>query len=304
MGTFSQIEHLGRFFIRNLVVYPLVFKGKGGDGVLTLDEAVSKNAVNIQDNLGVDSITLINRGNSPLLILEGESLLGARQDRIFNTTSVVEADVREILPVSCVEKERWSGNSTFKTSIALAFPSLRSVLRSTVTANLISRGIPKSDQNSIWRLIDKTLNVTRTMSKTKSMHDAYDTLKSEIDRYIEELGEIQNVTGYMVFAGDKFIALDVFSSYELLKKYEKKLFASYAMQGILERYGFSGLKKTGVTPEGLGEMDEVEIKAFRKQTGWVEGRGMVKDILIELIKDSSGRMLYASLVPAPLESLV
>lgn len=304
MGTFSQIGHLGRFFIRNLVVYPLVFKGKGGDGVVTLDEAVSESAVDIQDNLGVDSVTLTNRGNSPLLILEGESLLGARQDRIFNTTSVVEAGVQEILPVSCVEKERWSGNSTFKTSIALAFPSLRSVLRSTVTTNLVSRGIPRSNQNSIWRLIDKTLKVTRTMSRTKSMHDAYATLKSEIDRYIEELGEMQNVTGYMVFAGDKFIALDIFSSYELLKKYEKKLFASYAMQGILERYGFSGLKTTSVTPEELGEMDKIEIKAFRRQTGWIEERGMSKDILIEIVKDSSRRVLYASMVPAPLESLV
>ncbi len=304
MNTFSHIKPLDRFFVRNLVVYPLVFSEEGGDGVISLDEAMNRKTVELRDVLDVNSIKVINTGNSPVLILEGESIQGARQDRIFNATSVVQVETEEILPVSCVEKGRWSGGSTFRTSGTLAFPSLRSVLRSSVTINLMSRGELKSDQNSIWKLVDKTLSVTRTMSRTNSMHDAYYNLKDEIERYTEELGEISNVSGYMVFVGDKFVSLDVFPSRELLKKYEEKLFTSYAMQGILERYGFSGLKKTNVSVENLREMDNLNFREFKKNSGWIEERSFGGDILAEVVKNEEGRLLYASLVPAPSESLV
>lgn len=299
MNTFSQIEHLDRFFVRNLVVYPLIFRGKGWDTVVSLDEAINDGVVELKDVLDVGSISIANRGNTPLLVLEGESIVGARQDRIFNSTAVVEADSEAVVPVSCVEKNRWRGSSTFKSSMTLAFPYLRSVLRSSVTLNLVSKGKRNSDQNSIWAVVDKTLSVTRTMSRTNSMHDAYSNLKDEIERYTEELGELNEVSGYMVFVGDKFVSLDVFPSRELLKKYEKKLFASYAMQGILDRYGYSGLRKIEISVEQLRDLDKLNYKLFRGLSGGKELR-TTDDILAEVVVDDDDRLLYASLVPAPL----
>ena len=189
--------------------------------------------------------------------------------------------------------------STFKSSMTLAFPYLRSVLRSSVTLNLVSKGKRNSDQNSIWAVVDKTLSVTRTMSRTNSMHDAYSNLKDEIERYTEELGELNEVSGYMVFVGDKFVSLDIFPSRELLKKYEKKLFASYAMQGILDRYGYSGLRKIEISVGQLRDLDKLNYKLFRGLSGGKELR-TTDDILAEVVLDDDERLLYASLVPAPL----
>ncbi len=233
MRVFGDVDFLDKVFLRNLEIYPLVYRGEGGNGVKSLGELMAQNAVVLNDVLDVNSISLHNKGTDSLLILEGESIVGARQDRIFNATSVVEAGVETVLPVSCVEQGRWSGGGTFRDSATIAFPSLRSVLRSSVTRNLISSGKRLSDQGAVWSVVKETLTATKTMSNTMSMHDAYSALKNEIERYTEELSGIGNVTGYMVFVGDKFVSLDVFPSRELLKKYEMKLFESYAMQGIL-----------------------------------------------------------------------
>ena len=42
----------------------------------------------------------------PLLLLDGEELIGAKQDRILNTTVLVAAHTEVTIPVSCVEQGR------------------------------------------------------------------------------------------------------------------------------------------------------------------------------------------------------
>jgi hypothetical protein len=43
-----------------------------------------------------------------LLLLDGEELVGAKQNRILNTTVLVDAHVTVTIPVSCVEQGRWT----------------------------------------------------------------------------------------------------------------------------------------------------------------------------------------------------
>ena len=49
----------------------------------------------------------MNNAVTPLLILEGEVLIGAKQDRIANTSLLIPPHVGKLIPVSCVEANRW-----------------------------------------------------------------------------------------------------------------------------------------------------------------------------------------------------
>ena len=46
-----------------------------------------------------------------MLLLDGEELVGAKRNRILNTTVLVAKSARVGIPVSCVEQERWAYTS-------------------------------------------------------------------------------------------------------------------------------------------------------------------------------------------------
>ena len=55
----------------------------------------------------VDRIRVRHEGDRPLLLLDGEEILGAKQNRLVNATFLVPAGAEVDLPVSCVERGRW-----------------------------------------------------------------------------------------------------------------------------------------------------------------------------------------------------
>ena len=55
----------------------------------------------------VPDLLVENRGDVRVLFLEGEELIGAKQNRILNTSVLVAAHTKVKIPVSCVERGRW-----------------------------------------------------------------------------------------------------------------------------------------------------------------------------------------------------
>ena len=54
----------------------------------------------------VPELKVINKSPRMILILDDEELVGAKQNRIVNTTMLVQGNSIIIIPVSCVEQGR------------------------------------------------------------------------------------------------------------------------------------------------------------------------------------------------------
>lgn len=48
-----------------------------------------------------------NHSESLLLLVEGQELIGAKQNRVLNTTVLIKPKSKVTIPVSCVEAGRW-----------------------------------------------------------------------------------------------------------------------------------------------------------------------------------------------------
>ena len=86
----------------------------GGPGYLTLDQGLAARSVKIteiSEGGSVPELKLQNLGDKPLLLIDGEEMVGAKQNRVTNLTVMTGAGATIVIPVSCVEAGRWQHTS-------------------------------------------------------------------------------------------------------------------------------------------------------------------------------------------------
>ncbi len=61
----------------------------------------------VSESGNVNELLIINKGSAAVLLMDGEILEGAKQNRVVNSSILVPAGVQLKIPVSCVEAGRW-----------------------------------------------------------------------------------------------------------------------------------------------------------------------------------------------------
>jgi hypothetical protein len=145
---------------RNLTLFPLLAPESGDPDYLTLEEALQAEAVvvaEVSEGGNVPELKLINRSESKILILHGEELKGAKQNRIVNATLLIGPKMEVVIPVSCVEHGRWDYRSrNFDSGEKIMHFSLRREHQREVSKNLREERSFRSNQGMIWdELADK-----------------------------------------------------------------------------------------------------------------------------------------------------
>jgi len=94
IGDFLDQLKVGRKqTYKNLALYPLLSTYSAGLEYLLLDEALSEGlieVVEVSEGGSVPELKVMNKSVKLVLILDGEELVGAKQNRIVNTTILVD----------------------------------------------------------------------------------------------------------------------------------------------------------------------------------------------------------------------
>src|SRR4029077_8234027 len=81
---------------------------------ITLEAALAGGHLEItevSDGGHVPALKVINHRQAPVLLMDGEELVVAKQNRVINLTILVPAMATLVIPVSCVEAGRWNRRS-------------------------------------------------------------------------------------------------------------------------------------------------------------------------------------------------
>jgi hypothetical protein len=95
---------------RNMTLFLLLASDTAEPDYLILEEALGQGVVEITEvsqGGSVPELKLINRSTRKLLIVDGEELVGAKQNRIVDATFLIAGRTEITIPVSCVEQGRW-----------------------------------------------------------------------------------------------------------------------------------------------------------------------------------------------------
>ena len=119
----------------SLTIYPLYPAAAAEDTAvkpepyLLLAEVLGQSGFTIgevSESGSVNTVLITNMTGQPVLILDGEEISGAKQNRMVNATILVASGVETAVPVSCVEQGRWRYDSdTFERSETIGYSTLR-----------------------------------------------------------------------------------------------------------------------------------------------------------------------------------
>ena len=99
----------------NLSVFPLIGSRADEPSYETLDAALGLGSVRITETSeagSVPEIRVLNTGGRAVLIVDGEELVGAKQNRTVNLTILVPPQSDLVVPVTCVEAGRWHARTS------------------------------------------------------------------------------------------------------------------------------------------------------------------------------------------------
>lgn len=202
---------------------------------LTLDEALDRGLVQVEEvDAGgrVAECRVKSSADERLLLVEGEEIRGAKQNRILNDTILLGARFDGTVPVSCVERKRWSARSETFAKGGRASSSMLRVLKSSVTRSLRAGAPAASDQAAVWREAADCLSASRVGSPTECLSDAYDVRREEIEALARRLDDLDDCSGYAVFHGETLVACELFDRVETLQRLRARIVPSIAFDAL------------------------------------------------------------------------
>ncbi len=222
----------------NMQVIPLFSEQKETITYLTLKEALEKSLLTIKEiseGGSVPELKVTNMANIPVLLLDGEELAGAKQNRILNTTILVNARAEVIIPVSCTERGRWSYRTEeFYDSGTVSHSSLRAAKASSVNVSLKNRGTFNSNQSEVWENISHLGRTSNVQSATGAMRDVFEEKRETLEDYLKDFRYVPNQKGIFVLVDGEIAGWDILSSATAFENIFKKLIQSYAMDALIK----------------------------------------------------------------------
>jgi hypothetical protein len=230
---------LGEFqAFKNMALVPLFVSHNGGPEYRLLKEALDEELITIHevDQSGsVPELKVTNTSRRPVLLLDGEELMGAKQNRVLNTSILLKERSETVIPVSCTEQGRWRYTSaTFSDSDVIMSHRSRATKTLTVTDSLRGGRGYESDQLRVWSSINSLHTTSGTTSLTLAMRDVYTAKTEELEPFSGAFKCVPHQRGSLVFINGQPAGLDVISREAAYAALHPKLVRSYAIDALAQ----------------------------------------------------------------------
>jgi hypothetical protein len=252
---------------KNITILPLIAPADGAFKYNTLGEALGRSSIAITEvstSGCVPELLVVNRGDQPVLLIDGEELAGAKQNRVLNTSILLKKVSETKIPVSCTEQGRWSYTSKeFSDSGNVMAYKSRSKKTRSVHASLQECGAPISDQGEVWHEIAFLHAKAGSHSPTSAMNDAFIARQDELRKCEETFKLVPNQVGIIAFIEGNPVGMDIVSLPAAYAKLHDKLVRSYTLEGLLESQGTTATAD-GIAVHARKFLDEITAAEERQ----------------------------------------
>lgn len=241
---------------KNLTILPLVAPADGAFEYRTLSEALANWELAISEVSAAGSVPelrVVNRARQAVLLIDGEELKGAKQNRVLNTSILLKEVSETRIPVSCTEQGRWSyASKMFSASGHVMAYKSRSKKSRSVHAFLEASGAPRSDQGEVWEEISLLQAKAQAPSPTSAMSDVYQAREDDLRQCEQRFPLVPNQVGLFVLIDGEPAGLELVSLVRAYRQLHSKLVRSYALDALLEQDPGAAAATPAVQGPGAG----------------------------------------------------
>jgi hypothetical protein len=178
----------------------------------------------VDDAGSVNSVRVVRSGRRLLLLIDGEEIVGAKQNRMLNASFLVGPGTELQIPVSCVERGRWTRRSpAFASSQRTVSPTVRIEKLARTVMSVRDTGRYDSDQGEVWHSVDRVMTRHRMSSPTSACSDVADHRSIEIDIAADRLEPVEHQVGLAAIMRDRLVSIDILGSAGLFRRGWRKL---------------------------------------------------------------------------------
>lgn len=203
---------------------------------MMLDEAIEQGALLISEisaDGSVPDLQVTNSADRPVLIVDGEELVGAKQNRVLNLTVLIPAHSTVRVPVSCVEAGRWAYETpSFRSAPHAQYAKGRATRAAHVTESLRSSGERRSNQVDVWADLEEKAARLGTHSATGAMMAMYLDHAPQIEEYVQAFHAGAQQCGAVFAINGEVQGIDLFDHSHTLRAVLPKLVRGYALDAI------------------------------------------------------------------------
>lgn len=183
----------------------------------------------------VNDLVVANPTDKPVLLYEGEEVLGAQQNRTFDVSVLVGAMSSAPVPVSCVEQGRWDGSrhgEAFRPAPQAAYPSLRRMKNEQAGAQRAAGGEARAQQGAVWSEVAAKSARLSVDSPTRAMHDVFERRRGDLRAYEKAIRLHDGQTGAIVVIAGEIAVLDLVSRPDAFASLHGPLVHGYALDAL------------------------------------------------------------------------
>ena len=275
----------------NLCVFPLLAANEGEADHITLEEALEQGLAEVTEisrGGSVPELRLVNHGKMPVLVIEGEELIGAKQNRAVNASFLVAGLSEVVVPVSCVEQGRWAyASDKFAPGKNIVPVSCRRRGVEEVSESLERGQGFRTDQGRLWSDVAEQAARMGVDSPTGAMRDIFEKQSSRLDDYLDAFTLVEGQTGAVFGLDGQVAGVECLGHAGSFARFFPKLVRSYALDAVDRPQP----RKAEAPPESA--------KRFLKAVSEAKGAAHATPGLGESLRLSSSTLSGSALVLGP-----
>lgn len=199
----------------------------------TLDQALGQGQLRVDEVSeagSVPDLRLTNLGGQEVFLLDGEQVLGVKQNRTFNLSMLLPPEASVVVPVSCLEQGRWNRrDGSARAAEHAHFAQGRSSKMRSVSRSLASMRSYRSDQSRVWEDISMLMDEFNAFSPTAAEADVYDARRDWLKEVVAAVRAQPGQAGAVFLDRGRVIGADLFGDPALYAELAPKLARSYAL---------------------------------------------------------------------------